>query len=106
MVLAVVLVGTASSARKAQYQVAVLFPGTSNDGSWGQAWSQGSTAGGKKYHAKVTLVGNLNTPDQYLAQASAFASKGYNLVIIANGGVGNADLQAATQFPKTKFVQA
>jgi basic membrane protein A len=105
-VLAVVLAGTASSAPRAQYQVAVLFPGTSNDGSWGQAWSQGSNAGAKKYNAKVTLVGNLNTPDQYLAQASAFASKGYNLVIIANGGVGNADLQAATQFPNTKFVQA
>ena len=55
---------------------------------------------------KVTLVGNLNTPDQYLAQASAFGSKGYNLIIIANGGVGNADLQAAQHFPKTKFVQA
>jgi basic membrane protein A len=104
--LAAVLVASATSAPKAQYQVAVLFPGTSNDGSWGQAWSQGALAGAKKYHAKVTLVGNLNTPDQYLAQATAFASKGYNLVIIANGGVGNADLQAAQQFPKTKFIQA
>jgi basic membrane protein A len=104
--VAATVVGTATSARTAQYQVAVLFPGTSNDGSWGQAWSTGADAAAKKYGAKVTLVGNLNTPDQYLSQASAFASKGYNLVIIANGGVGNADLQAAKQFPKTKFVQA
>ena len=101
-----VAAAAATSSRTAQYQVAVLFPGTSNDGSWGQAWSQGATAAGKKYNVKVTLVGNLNTPDQYLAQASAFGSKGYNLIIIANGGVGNADLQAAQHFPKTKFVQA
>jgi basic membrane protein A len=101
-----VAAAAATSSRTAQYQVAVLFPGTSNDGSWGQAWSQGATAGGKKYGAKVTLVGNLNTPDQYLAQASAFGSKGYNLVIIANGGVGQADMQAARQFSKTKFIQA
>ena len=101
-----VAAAAATSSRTAQYQVAVLFPGTSNDGSWGQAWSQGSTSAGKEYGVKVTLVGNLNTPDQYLAQASAFGSKGYNLIIIANGGVGNADLQAAQHFPKTKFVQA
>jgi basic membrane protein A and related proteins len=104
--VAAVAAGAATSAPRVQYQVAVLFPGTSNDGSWGQAWSEGANAGAKKYKAKVTLVGNLNTPDQYLAQASAFASKGYNLVIIANGGVGNADLEAAQHFPKTKFVQA
>jgi basic membrane protein A and related proteins len=101
-----VAAAAATSSRSASFQVAVLFPGTSNDGSWGQAWSQGATAAGKKYNVKVTLVGNLNTPDQYLAQASAFGSKGYNLIIIANGGVGNADLQAAHQFGKTKFVQA
>jgi basic membrane protein A len=104
--VAAVAAGAATSASKAQYQVAVLFPGTSNDGSWGQAWSEGANAAAKKYNAKVTLVGNLNTPDQYLSQASAFGSKGYNLIIIANGGVGNADLQAAQHFPKTKFVQA
>jgi basic membrane protein A len=101
-----VVAAAATSSRTAQYQVAVLFPGTSNDGSWGQAWSEGATSGGKEYNAKVTLVGNLNTPDQYLAQATAFGSKGYNLVIIANGGVGQADLQAAQHFPKTTFIQA
>jgi basic membrane protein A len=104
--LAAVAAATATSSRTATYQVAVLFPGTSNDGSWGQAWSEGANAAAKKYGVKVTLVGNLNTPDQYLAQASAFGSKGYNLIIIANGGVGQADLQAAQHFPKTKFVQA
>ena len=104
--VAVITAAAATSSRTATYQVAVLFPGTSNDGSWGQAWSQGANAAAKKYGVKVTLVGNLNTPDQYLAQASAFGSKGYNLIIIANGGVGQADLQAAQHFPKSKFVQA
>jgi basic membrane protein A and related proteins len=106
MLVGAIAAAAATSSRSATYQVAVLFPGTSNDGSWGQAWSQGSNAAAKKYGVKVTLVGNLNTPDQYLAQASAFGSKGYNLVIIANGGVGQADLQAAQHFSKTKFIQA
>jgi basic membrane protein A len=94
-----------SSSGSGSYTVAVLYPGTCNDGSWGQAWCEGTNSAAQKYGAKVTLVGNLNTPDQYLAQASAFGSKGYKLVIIADGGVGNADLQASKQFPNTKFLQ-
>jgi basic membrane protein A len=105
-VIAAAAVATSSGTNKAQVQVALLFPGTEHDGSWANAWSDGAKQAAKKYKVKLTLVGSLNTPDQYLAQSAAFGSKGYNLVIIANGGVGTADLQAARQFPKTTFIQA
>jgi basic membrane protein A and related proteins len=105
-VIAAAAVGTSGGTPKKQIQVALLFPGTEHDGSWANAWSDGAKQAAKKYKVKLTLVGSLNTPDQYLAQGAAFGSKGYNLVIMANGGVANADLQSARQFPKTTFIQA
>jgi basic membrane lipoprotein Med (substrate-binding protein (PBP1-ABC) superfamily) len=50
---------------------------------------------------KLTIVGNLNTPDQYLAQGAAFGSKDFDLVIMANGILYDATQKLAKQFPET-----
>ena len=101
--MAAVVVGVSGGATSAQLQVAVLFPGTEHDGSWGNAWADGAKAAAKKYNVKLTLVGNLNTPDQYLAQGAAFGSKGYDLVVIADGITFDVDQKLAKQFPKTSW---
>lgn len=94
-----------ASGHKATYRVAVLEPGTANDGSWGQAVDSGAIAAGKATHAKVTLVDLVETPAQYQQQGASFASKGYNLVIIANGSDPQTVVALAHQFPHTFFCE-
>jgi basic membrane lipoprotein Med (substrate-binding protein (PBP1-ABC) superfamily) len=84
-----------------QLQVALLTPGTQKDGSWGQAWSTGAKQAAARFGVKLTIVGNLNTPDQYLAQGAAFGSKEFDLVIMANGILFDATQKLAKQFPNT-----
>lgn len=96
-----IIVATSGGGTTKQLQVALLTPGTQNDGSWGQAWSNGAKQAARKFGVKLTIVGNLNTPDQYLAQGAAFGSKGYDLVIMANGILFDTTQKLAKQFPKT-----
>jgi basic membrane protein A len=97
-----VVAGTSGGATtQKQLQVALLAPGTENDGSWLNAWADGAKRAAKKFKVKLTVVGNLNTPDQYLAQGGAFGSKGYDLVIMANGILYDATQKLAKQFPNT-----
>jgi len=93
-----------ATSHKASYKVAILSPGTSNDGSWGQdVW--GGAVLARKYVTKVVFVDNLNTQDQFQQQGAAFAQKQYNLVIMANYSVPGALFKLARQFPKTEFVE-
>lgn len=92
--------------KQQQLQVALLSPGTENDGSWGQAWDEGAKRAASQFDVKLTIVGNLNTPDEYVAQGSAFGSKGYDLVIMANGILYDATQKLAQQFPKTYWVMS
>ena len=89
----------------AKYKVALLEVGTPNDGSWGQGWAQGVKAAAKKYGVQVDIAPNLNTPDQYVSAGASYASKGYNLILIANGSVADQTVKLARRFPNVKFVQ-
>ncbi|HLI14552.1 MAG TPA: BMP family protein [Acidimicrobiales bacterium] len=97
--------GSHKTTHKSTYRVAVLEPGTANDGSWGQAVDSGALAAGRATGAKVTLVDALETPAQYQQQGASFASHGYNLVIIANGSDPQTVVALAHQFPHTFFCE-
>lgn len=88
------------------YRVALLSPGTSNNGSWGNAWFDGATAAADELGAEVEFVGPLDNPDQYLQQGSAFASEGYDLLIFANGAMRDPAIQVATRFPDVQVCQS
>lgn len=103
--LAAVVAGTAKTAPKKQFSVALLTTGAINNRSWANAWADGVRKAGKDFNVKVTLVGNLDAPDQYVSQGSSFASKGFDLIIMAHGAQQAAALKLAQQFPKVKFVQ-
>jgi basic membrane lipoprotein Med (substrate-binding protein (PBP1-ABC) superfamily) len=90
---------------KKGFKVALLTPGTGNDGSWGQAVAQGAKEYGAKYDAKVTVAENLDDPAQYLQQGTSFASSGFDLVIVANGAMGEVTQRLAKQYPKVKFAE-
>jgi basic membrane protein A len=86
-------------------QVAVLSVGAKDDTRWGQSWYEGSEQAAEAGYADPSFTGNLNSPDQYLSQATAFASRGYDTVVMANGGVPQVAVQLANQFPDTTFCQ-
>jgi basic membrane protein A and related proteins len=80
--------GTTGTASPADYQVALLHPGTCNDGSWSQATCEGLDAAVDEHGVEIS--GNaeeLLTPDQYTQQGNAFAREGADLVLMANGSV-------------------
>ena len=87
------------------FKVAVLTPGTSNDGSWGEAVSEGAEETAEKYGAEVQIAANLEEPAQYQQQGLALAQAGYNVVINANAAMGSVTEELAKKFPDTKFGQ-
>jgi basic membrane protein A len=83
--------------------VAVLSVGAKDDTRWGQSWYEGGQEAG--LGDKFSFTGNVNSPDQYISQGSAFASQGEQMLILANGGVAKAAADLADQFPNTTFCQ-
>ena len=103
--VATVATTTASTAPKKQFSVALLTTGAVNNRSWANAWADGVKKAGKDFNVKVTLVGNLDAPDQYVSQGSSFASKGVDMIIMAHGAQQAAAVKLANQFSKVKIVQ-
>jgi basic membrane protein A and related proteins len=97
--------GTATGAAK-NFKVAVLSTGATNNRSWANSWADGAAKAAKDLGATVTMVGNVETPDQYTSQGASYAAKGYNLIIFAHGAMNDPAVKLAKQFPNVKFVQA
>jgi basic membrane protein A len=94
---------SAGSSGKKDYRIAIMSVGSENDRSWANANFDGAKEGAKKYGAKLTVVPNLGTPEQYLQQGAAFARRGYNMVLLQHGAMTQPAQQLAKQFPKTEF---
>jgi basic membrane protein A and related proteins len=101
--------GTAASSgsgANSKIKVAVLSTGAVNNRSWANSWANGVAQAAKDLGVKTTMVGNVETPDQYVAQGSSFAAQGYNLVIFAHGAMDAPAQKLARQFPNVQWVQA
>jgi basic membrane lipoprotein Med (substrate-binding protein (PBP1-ABC) superfamily) len=94
---------SSGSSSKKDYRIAIMSVGSENDRSWANANFDGAKAGAKKYGAKLTVVPNLGTPEQYLQQGAAFARRGFNMVLLQHGAMTQPAQQLAKQFPKTEF---
>jgi len=97
--------GLASTMAQAQpaakFRVVVLAPGPKNDGAWSNSWWDGLQQAKSKLGVDVDFVPNLFTPEDHVSQGTAFASKGVNLIIVANGGMAQPARTVARQFPNT-----
>ncbi len=92
--------GGSTTAAPVDFSVALLSPGSSNDGSWGEASYDGVEAAATELG--VTDLGhaeNLLTPDEYTQQGAAYAKEGANLVLMANGSVPQSVIKVATDYP-------
>lgn len=87
-------------------KVAVLSTGAVNNRSWANSWANGVKRAADELGVTTTMVGNVETPDQYVSQGSSFAAKGYDLVIFAHGAMDAPAQKLARQFPKVQWVQA
>lgn len=87
-------------------KVAVLSTGAVNNRSWANSWADGAAKAAKDLGATVTMVGNVETPDQYTSQGASFAAKGYKYIIFAHGAMNDPAVKLAKQFPNVKFIQA
>jgi basic membrane protein A len=95
--------GAEGGGSESDYKVAVISVGTEKDHSWSQANFDGAKAGAEKYGAELTVVPNITTPEQYVQQGGAFARRGYDMVLLQNGGATQSAVQLARQFPDTRF---
>jgi basic membrane protein A len=87
------------------YRVALLTTGALNNRSWANSWADGAQKAQDELGVQLEMVGNADAPDQYVSQGSAFASEGYDLIIMAHGAMHDPAVRVARQFPDTKIVQ-
>lgn len=86
-------------------RVALLTPGTANDGSWGQAVSEGTRAAVEAIGGEVTISEDLNEPADYEQVGNAYGVEGYDLVINANASMIDVTNRLAAKYPDTKWGQ-
>lgn len=82
------------------YRVALIYPGTADDISWSNAWFDGAEAAiANNPNIEVESVELLNDPAAVVQQGSAFASQGFDLILIAHGAMVEPAITLAEQFP-------
>jgi len=96
----------AATDKNKDVKIAVLSTGAVNNRSWANSWADGAKKAAAETGATITMVGNVETPDQYTQQGASFASKGYNLIVFAHGAMNESAIKLAKQFPDVQFVQA
>jgi basic membrane protein A and related proteins len=97
--------GSADNGAKKDVKVAVLATGAVNNRSWANSFARGAEKAKQDLGVDVTMVGNVETPDQYAQQGASFAAKGYDLIIFAHGAMNEPAVKLARQFPKVQWVQ-
>ena len=90
-----------------EYRVALIYPGTADDLSWSNAWFDGAEqAMAENPNITVESVELLNDPAAVVQQGSAFASQGYDFIMIAHGAMVEPAVTLANQFPDVQFCLA
>jgi basic membrane protein A and related proteins len=90
-----------------EFRVALIYPGTADDLSWSNAWFDGAEAAmSANPDITVESVELLNDPAAVVQQGSAFASEGFDLIMVAHGAMVEPALTLAQQFPDVQVCLA
>ncbi|MCY4631136.1 MAG: BMP family ABC transporter substrate-binding protein, partial [bacterium] len=82
------------------YRAVILFPGFSNDESWANAWWDGALAAiAESPNLHVEPTEYAYEVDDYLQQGLAYASEGFDLVIMAHDAMADPAAQVAEAYP-------
>lgn len=95
--------GAGSDSPGKQIRIGLALNGPINDKGFNQGYYDGLQAAAKRYHAKVTVVQNLQTP---AAQETGFANlaKDNDLVLLSSGQFSDVGAEVAKRYPKVEFV--
>jgi basic membrane lipoprotein Med (substrate-binding protein (PBP1-ABC) superfamily) len=92
-----------SAGKDDSYKAAILVGGTENDGGFGQAMIVGAKQAAAKYRFDLKVATNVFGSSAFEQQGNAFASAGYDLVILADSATASVTEKLAQQYPDTKF---
>lgn len=95
----------AGSADADPYKALVITNGPENDRSWSNSVYDGVQQFADDPGFEVSFIGSLNDSADLVQQASAYASDGYDMILISNGAMGAAATQLAQQFPDVTVCQ-
>ncbi len=98
---------TTAAITEEEYRVALIYPGTADDLSWSNAWFDGAEQV-MEANPNITVesVELLNDPAAVVQQGSAFASQGFDFIMIAHGAMVEPAVTLAQQFPEVQFCLA
>ncbi|MBM9469298.1 BMP family lipoprotein [Nakamurella leprariae] len=94
-----------SSSSGEPFKVVVLSDGAANDQSWSNSVADGLNEIDPSLDVESDFVGPLTTADEYQQQGSSYASNGFDMILITNGGQTSAAVQIAEQFPDVTVCQ-
>lgn len=97
-----------SSAEQASgdpYRALVITNGPENDRAWSNSVYDGVETFAEDESVEVSFIGSINDSSDLVQQASAYASDGYDMILISNGAMGAAATQLAQQFPEVTVCQ-
>ena len=98
--------GVSTTASAEPFRVAVLVDGTIDDKSWSNAIADGGArASSANPNIQIEYVELLGDPEALMAQGSAFASEGYDFILIGIGYMYEQALAIAEQFPDVQVCQ-
>ena len=89
-------------------KVAVFFVGSRNNRSLGNSVADGAERATEKLRdvgVEVTVIDNMDQPQQYERQANAFIRRGYKYLFFAHGGVPDVTVKLARQHPDVTICQ-
>lgn len=86
------------------FKALVITNGPENDKSWSNSVYDG-VMGIDDPNIEVSFIGSLTETSDIVQQASAYASEGYDMIVISNGAQAAAATQLAEQFPDTTVCQ-
>ncbi|MFB2580311.1 BMP family protein [Herbiconiux sp. P15] len=86
------------------FKALVITNGPENDKSWSNSVYDG-VMGIDDPAIEVSFIGSLTETADIVQQASAYASEGYDMIVISNGAQAAAASQLAEQFPDTTVCQ-
>lgn len=95
--------GSDTESDGSDFKVAALLTGTENDGGISQAFVEGLKLAEEKHGVEIRTVGPVMSTDEVTQQGAAFASEGFDMVIVHHSGLTKPIPELAEQFPETVF---
>lgn len=89
------------------FRAVILYPGFPNDESWANAWWDGAVAAMEDLpNVHVDPDEYSYEVDDYLQKGLAYASEGYDMVIMAHGAMADPAAQVAEAYPDVQVCVA